>query len=96
MYFHDCGGEQGDDDYESFSVALVRHTDNLLLPIWGLGYQYEIKGRKIYDEDLQSRFLKTSFLNEIFTVAYLERIGGEKQFTIQSREDKSVVFSTDL
>ena len=93
---HDFGGELADDDYDSASISLVYHTDSLLFPSWGIGFQHETKGDNVYAQDLESTFVKANFLNELITVKFLYRLDEVTKNSIQTRGQEALVISTDL
>lgn len=93
---HDFGRELADDDYYSLSLALLKHRDDLLFTSWGVGYQWDSKGKHVYDEDLSSVFARASFLNELITLKYLYRTDKIRRYNIQTRDRESFVVSIDL
>ena len=94
--FHRFGSEFANDHYQSLSVGLTRHNDNIIFPTWGFGYQYETKGRNIYSEAVDSLYLKGSLLNELITIKFLHRLGTLEQNAIQTREDNVLILTMDL
>jgi len=94
--FHRFGSEFANDHYQSFSVGLTRHNNNIVFPTWGIGYQYETEGRNIYTENVDSLYLKGSLLNELITIKFLHRLDTLEQNAIQTREDNVLILTMDL
>ena len=96
--YHDFGSELADDDYLSAAVALTHHNDSLsfLLTTWSLGYQYESKGDKVYDTDLDSVFIKGGFLNELLSLKYLYRLDDIHKHSVTTRDAQAIVLTVDV
>ena len=96
--YHDFGSELADDDYLSAGIALTHHNENMsfLLTTWSLGYQYESKGDKVYDSDLESVFLKGGFLNELISLKYLYRLDDIQKHSVITRDSQAIVLTVDI
>ncbi len=96
--YHDFGSELADDDYISAGIALTHHNENMsfLLTTWSLGYQYESKGDKVYDSDLESVFLKGGFLNELISLKYLYRLDDIQKHSVITRDSQAIVLTVDV
>jgi predicted acylesterase/phospholipase RssA len=98
LAYHDFGQQLANDDYQSFSVGLVHHNDDnaFLLTTWSVGYQYETKGAKVYDQDLDSIYLKGGFLNELLSLKYLYRLDDMPKYPVITRESQALVLTIDM
>jgi hypothetical protein len=96
--YHDFGNELEDDDYVSLGIGLVHHNDSngFLLTTWSVGYQYETKGQNVYDDDLDSVYLKGGFLNELLSVKYLYRLDDIQNYAVKTRESQALVLTVDV
>lgn len=96
--YHDFGHELADDDYASLGVALIHHNDSnaFLLTTWGIGYQYETQGLHVYENELESIYLKGGFLNEILSLKYLYRLDDIQKYSVITRESQALVLTVDV
>ena len=94
--FHRFGSELGNDHYQSVSAGLAYHRDSVVLPTIGFGYQYETKGRKVYRDELNSLYIKASWLDELFSVKMLYRLDEIQQYSVSTRDDMAFVLTADV
>ena len=70
--YRDVLDDKQDDDYESLATGLNYHSNSILLPVVGIGYDYAYKSRQ-YTSDLGGIYLSLGLLNEIAYLRYLYR-----------------------
>jgi hypothetical protein len=96
LAYHYFGNEFENDHYKSFSVGLTRHNENIFFPTWGVGFQYETKGESVYSKEVNSLYVKGSFLNEFITVKLLHRTGTLEDNAVSTRLGNVLELTMDL
>ena len=70
--------------------------DSLLYPMWGVGVERALAGKKIYKDRLDSVYLSFGLLNEIVTLKFLKRIDDIQSHTPNTRERFNFMIQIDV
>ena len=96
LNFNRLGADEYHDHYWSLSAGASYHMDSLLYPMWGVGVERALAGKKIYKDRLDSVYLSFGLLNEIVTLKFLKRIDDIQSHTPNTRERFNFMIQIDV